>query len=85
MEITLQDLLRSIDEQKQKIAVKKALVGFLRTRYLTRDGLPAQSTIAYDRSVVTGDVILEVVSNMESEIEKEEKQLQATLQETIDG
>ena len=85
MEIKLKDILVSIDEAKQKVAVKKAMVGFLKTRYLSRDGLDPQSYIKYDRSVVTEDVIYEVIRDMEKEIQKEEDSLQATLEEKIDG
>ena len=85
MEIKIKDLLVSIDESKQKIAVKKALVGFLKARYLSRDGLPAQSHIAYERSTVTEDVIHEVIVNLEKEVKQEENRLTASLQETING
>ena len=85
MNITVNDLIRSIDESKQKIAVKRALIGFLRTRYLSRDGLPPQSTISYDRSVVTEDVVEECILTLEKEVETEETALKATLQEDIDG
>ena len=80
---TVGSILTEIDELKQKLAIKKALAGFLRTRYLSRDGLAPQSTIAYERSVVTEDVIIEVLSDMETLIETEEKQLMATLKENI--
>ena len=83
MDVKIKDLLRSIDEDKQKIAVKKAMVGFLRARYLSRDGLPPQSSISYERSSVTEDVILEVVSDMERDIENNENSLTATLEEVI--
>lgn len=85
MEISIKDILISVDESKQKIAVKRAMVGFLKTRYMSRDGLDPQSYIKYERSVVTEDVIYEVVSEMEKQIKTEEKALQATLQEKING
>ena len=85
MEISIKDILISVDESKQKIAVKKAIVGFLKTRYMSRDGLDPQSYIQYERSTVTEDVIYEVVSDLEKEIKEEENRLQATLQEKING
>lgn len=85
MEIKLKDLLVSIDESKQKVAVKRALVGFLKARYLSRDGLPPQSHIAYERATVTEDVIHEVIVNLEKEVKQEENLLNASLQETING
>ena len=85
MSLKIKEVLKSIDEQRQKIAVKKALTGFLRTRYLSRDGLEPQSVIAYDRSTVTEDVILEILSEMERTIEKEEQALAATLEENVNG
>lgn len=85
MSLKIKEVLKSIDEQRQKIAVKKALTGFLRTRYLSRDGLEPQSVITYDRSTVTEDVILEILSEMERTIEKEEQALAATLEETVNG
>ena len=85
MEISIKDILISVDESKQKIAVKKAIVGFLKTRYMSRDGLDPQSYIQYERSTVTEDVIYEVVSDLEKDIKEEENRLQATLQEKING
>ena len=85
MEIRIKDILISVDESKQKIAVKRAMVGFLKTRYMSRDGLEPQSHIKYDRSVVTEDVVYEVVSEMEKQIKEEESRLIATLQEKING
>ena len=85
MSLKIKEVLKSIDEQRQKIAVKKALTGFLRTRYLSRDGLEPQSVITYDRSTVTEDVILETLSEMERTIEKEEQALAATLEENVNG
>ena len=85
MDVRIQDILISVDEAKQKIAVKRAMVGFLKTRYMSRDGLDPQSYIKYDRSTVTEDVIHEVVSEMEKQITQEESKLQATLQEKLNG
>ena len=85
MSITVQDLIKSIDESKQKIAVHKALMGFLKSRYLSRDGLPPQSTISYERSTVTEDVIEFCILDLEKKIKQEEAALEATLQEDIDG
>lgn len=85
MEVSIKDLLVSIDEAKQSIAVKKACIGFLKTRYMSRDGLPPQSFIKYDRSTVTEDVIYEVVTEMEKEVKAQEQKLKATLEERIDG
>lgn len=85
MDVKLKDLLRNVDEMKQEIAVKKALVGFLKTRYLSRDGMPPQSSIAYERSTVTEDVILDQTINMERDIERLEKKLEATLEEHVNG
>ena len=81
---TVESLFIELDELKQKIAIKKALAGFLRTRYMSRDGLPPQSTIAYDRSVVTEDVVFEIVGELEKESEDMETAVQAFLQETLD-
>ena len=83
MKVTINDMIIQIDEIKQKIAVGNALVGFLKTRYLSRDGLPPQSKIAYERSTVTEDVIHEVITMIESKTEKADKQLQTTLKEII--
>lgn len=85
MEISLKDVLVSIDEAKQKLAVKKAMIGFLKTRYMSRDGLEPQSYIKYERSTVTEDVIYEVVSELEKAVKAEEASLTATLQEKING
>lgn len=84
MSITINDMIRDIDETKQKIAVGHALIGFLRTRYVSRDGLPPQSQIAYDRSTVTEDVVYEVIGMLESKVEKAETQLQTILKEKVD-
>lgn len=76
-------MLVAVDEAKQKIAVQVALVGFLRTRYVSRDGLPPQSQIAYDRSTVTEEVVYEVINELEREIEKKQKELDSTLKEIV--
>ena len=85
MELSIKDVLISIDESKQKLAVKKALIGFLKTRYMSRDGLDPQSYIKYDRSTVTEDIIYEVVRDLEKEVQQEEQSLNATLEEKING
>ena len=85
MSLSIKDVLVSVNEAKQKIAVKKALVGFLRTRYMSRDGLNPQSYIQYDRSTVMEDIIHEVASELDKEIKAAELALQATLQEKING
>lgn len=85
MSVTVQSLIKSIDESKQKIAVHKALVGFLKSRYLSRDGLPPQSTISYERSTVTEDVVEFCILDLERKIKQEEASLEATLQENING
>ena len=83
MKLTLEDMLVAVDEAKQKLAVQVALVGFLRTRYVSRDGLPPQSRIAYDRSTVTEEVVYEVINELEREIEKKQKELDSTLKEIV--
>ena len=83
MKLTLEDMLVAVDEAKQKIAVQVALVGFLRTRYVSRDGLPPQSQIAYDRSIVTEEVVYEVINELERKIEKQQKELDSTLKEIV--
>ena len=83
MKVTINDMITQIDEIKQKIAVGNALVGFLKTRYLSRDGLPPQSKISYERSTVTEDVIHEVIAMIESKTEKADKHLQTTLKEIV--
>ena len=85
MSLTVQDLIKSIDESKQKIAVQKALIGFLRSRYLSRDGLPPQASISYDRSTVTEDVIEFCILELEKTVNTEEAALAATLEEDISG
>lgn len=83
MKITLEDMMVSVDELKQKIAVQTALVGFLRTRYVSRDGLPPQSYISYERSTVTEEVVYEVINELERLIEKQQKELNSTLKEIV--
>lgn len=74
------DIVKQVDELKQKIAVKKAMIGFLKTRYMGRDGLSPQSTIQYERSTVTEDIVHECVMDLEKEVDREEKLLKATLE-----
>lgn len=81
----VKDIIKGIDEAKQRLAVKKALVGFLRTRYLSRDGLDPQAFISYERSTVTEDVILEITNELEREIASEEANITATLEEGVDN
>lgn len=83
MKLTLEDMMIAVDELKQKIAVQTALVGFLRTRYVSRDGLPPQSYISYERSTVTEDVVYEVINELERLIEKQQKELNSTLKEIV--
>ena len=77
---SLADIIQNVDESKQKIAVLRAIAGMLRTRYLSRDGLPAQATIAYERSTVTAEVIELVIYETEAAADKLQKEVDATLQ-----
>ena len=83
MKVTLNDMITQVDEVKQKIAVGHALVGFLKTRYISRDGLPPQSQIAYERSTVTEEVIHEVIAMIEDKTERASAQLDSSLKEIV--
>ena len=83
MSIKIKDVIKGIDESKQKIAVKKALSGFLKARYLSRDGLDPQARITYDRSTVTEDIIIEWINEIDREIQTLENTLKATLEEDV--
>ena len=75
----LKDIIKSVDEAAQ------TLVGFLKARYLSRDGLEPQSYISYERSTVTEDVIIECIREIESDISSSEKSIKATLEEGLEN
>ena len=83
-EQTIENLLQKIKDMREKSAVKKALCGFLRGRYLPRDGHPAHMTItAEDGSVVSEDVLIEEAAALEQEAADIDAELTIILSEKI--
>ena len=75
----VEELMTAVDEMKQKIAVDKALIAFLRTRYVSVDGNKPKNRISFERSFVTEEVVEEVIMGLTSCMEAREKLLEATL------
>lgn len=86
MPTTIGETVTQLHELEERVAVKRAIASYLRTRYLSRDSTPAQSRILCkgDR-VVSESVVEDEARAIEEDAADIEKSVKAKLGEVFRG
>ena len=78
------EILEHVREAEQRIAVKKAIVQFLRLRYVGRDGAPATSQVrGADGGPVPEAVVESEIQGIERDVLEMERMLKASRAATV--
>ena len=81
---TVGDALNDIKDLQQRAWVQKAIIGILRSRYMTRDGVEQpQAHISCEGAPVSEDLIEEMVCELEEGAAEMEKAATAYMAEEI--
>ena len=80
---TLQDKIKETRDLEETIAVKRALVAYLRTRYLPSDARPKPFQIECKGSPVSIEVIQKIHDQLDAEADEAFDELNALVKEVM--